>query len=272
MTGHPGDHTYRHHDHDEPTPEFLDETIPDSELRPSDLSRRAFLRRLGLLGAAAASASVLGGTAAAASEGPRRLLWLAGDHHTHTQYSSDAQYKTSQQVQHAAQFGLSWLAITDHGRDAHEKVAIDKIHPDLLGARHDVPQVLTFQGLEWNIPAAEHGTVMFAPASQETALLHEFERQFDGVVTATTASTAANEARAVEAIRWLGDQVAAGRTPDRAVFGQPPGQAGLRLPARDPRLARRRPHRGGRHGGHARASGRGDLHGGRRGRRRPRRL
>ncbi len=116
MTGHPRDQHQHGHDHDEPVPAFLDEAIPDRELRQADLGRRAFLRRLGLFGAAAAGSTVLGGPAATSGE-PERCLWLAGDHHTHTQCSVDAQYKVSQHVQHAAQFGLHWLAITDHGRD-----------------------------------------------------------------------------------------------------------------------------------------------------------
>src|SRR6266540_559465 len=146
--------------------------------------------------------------------------------------SSDAQNKVRQHVQHAAQFGLNWLAITNHGRVAHEKVSIDKIHPDILAARRAVPHVLTFQGLEWDIPAAEHGTVTFAPTRQETALLHEFERQFDGVVNATTASSAANEARSVVAIRWLGRQVAAGRTPIALFLANHPARRGFDSPTR----------------------------------------
>ena len=46
-----------------------------------------------------------------------------------------------------------------------------------------------FQGLEWNIPAAEHGTVFVHPGRNEVAVLKEFENAFDGVVNSTTAST-----------------------------------------------------------------------------------
>ncbi len=84
--------------------------------------------------------------------------------------------------------------------------------------------------MEWNIPAAEHGTVMFAPTTQETALLHEFERRFDGMVNATTASTPANEAQAVAAIRWLGAQVSARRTPIALFLANHPARRGLDSP------------------------------------------
>ena len=43
-------------------------------------------------------------------------------------------------------------------------------------------ETLVFQGLEWNIPAAEHGTVFVHPGSNEVAVLKEFENAFDGVV------------------------------------------------------------------------------------------
>ncbi len=36
---------------------------------------------------------------------PQKLLWLTGDHHIHTQYSPDAQYLVSQQVNKATQYG-----------------------------------------------------------------------------------------------------------------------------------------------------------------------
>src|SRR4051794_22739747 len=84
-------------------PPALDLSIPDSELSPSDVSRRGFLRGAGLLGAGAA-ASVLATPAAAQAHdhdhGPTGggrekggFTWLAGDHHVHTQHSSDAMYR-----------------------------------------------------------------------------------------------------------------------------------------------------------------------------------
>src|SRR5690242_17836827 len=112
-------HGHSHHDHEhESGPATsdagpaLDLSIPDSELSPADVSRRGFLRGAGLLGAGAA-ASVLASPSAAAAAGlPHAhgpsgggtakggFTWLAGDHHIHTQYSSDAQYRVVDQAKH----------------------------------------------------------------------------------------------------------------------------------------------------------------------------
>ncbi len=94
-------------------------------------------------------------------------LWLAGDHHIHTQYSPDAQYRVVDQVQHANAYGLDWMVITDHGSVAHAKIGVDKVNPDIVAARERFDDdTLVFQGLEWNIPAAEHGTVFVHPGPQ----------------------------------------------------------------------------------------------------------
>jgi len=236
-----------HHDHEETSPEgtFLDPAIGDADLSPPDLTRRRFLQGLGLVGAAAGASRVIGmgGGAAAAAAAPTgvpglvgdantgRYLWLAGDHHMHTQYSSDALYTVSQHVSHASRYGLAWVVITDHGRVAHEKVAIDKIHPDILKARANFPDMLVYQGLEWNIPGAEHGTVFMAPSPEEVALLHEFERMFDGVVVfGGAASAPSSEPLALDGIRYLAAQVRAGRTDSALFLANHPARRGLDAP------------------------------------------
>lgn len=222
-------------------PAHLDLTIPDRDLRPLDLSRRQFLRRIGLLGVAAAgayAAALLPIGVFAEGEGgekvdSRKLLWLAGDHHTHTQYSVDARYKVSNHVLAAQRFGLDWLVITDHGRIAHEKVSIDRTLRDVIQARTQVRGMLTFQGLEWNIPAAEHGTVFFAPGVNEAEILHLFEKQFDGVVVYGSHATDNDpvlEAKAIEAIRWMRSQIDAGRTPAGLFLANHPSRRGLDSP------------------------------------------
>ena len=258
--GHPhelGDeHEHHHHagpGHAGPGPEAdalppaLDLSIPDSELPPGQLGRRGFLHRAGLLGAAAAGAGVLAtgpgaGSAAADSEDDRdrgqghrpvdarNLLWLAGDHHIHTQYSPDAQYLVSQQVDKASQYGLDWMVITDHGSLGHAKIGVEKVHPDIVQARKDNARTLVFQGLEWNIPAAEHGTVFVAPGDGDVALLKEFENAYDGVVTNTTASTAANEAVARSGLTFLGTSVRSKRVADALMLANHPARKGIDSP------------------------------------------
>lgn len=234
-----------HHDHEDRSVEgtFLDPDVPDADLSPPELTRRRFLRGMGLIGAATGASRVigLGGGVTAASAAPTgvrpsavntgRYRWLAGDHHMHTQYSVDAMYTVSQQVGHASLYGLQWVVITDHGRVAHEKVGIDKTRPDIEKARANFPEMLVYQGLEWNIPGAEHGTVFMAPSTDEVALLHEFERMFDGVVVLGGAATApSSEPLAVDGIRYLAAQVRAGRTPSALFLANHPSRRGLDSP------------------------------------------
>ena len=86
--------------------------------------RRGFLRGAGL-----ASAGVLGGVSVPARaetersrRGPRPsgdLVWLAGDHHLHSQYSNDAMFRIEDQARRAVAGGLDWIVITDQIGRAH---------------------------------------------------------------------------------------------------------------------------------------------------------
>ncbi len=233
---HDGDGHSRHahlFDRTATVPLFADPTVPDRELAAADIDRRQFLVRLGIFGAAVGGASVvgsLGGQRRAfatpapigGSVDPAALVWLAGDHHIHTQYSVDAQYRVDM---HTAKgqgtYGLDWMVITDHGRAAHEKVSVPLVNADIRAIRSALPGLLLFQGLEWNIPAAEHGTVFIAPpanASDEVAVLRYFEANFDGVVKGATAQSAANEALALSGIDYLA-QVSTSGGPGKAADG-----------------------------------------------------
>jgi hypothetical protein len=240
-------HKHPHHPHEhEPSspadlPPALDASVPDSELSPSELSRRGFLRGAGLMGGAAAAASVLGtpGVAAAHDDSPSHgggsshgggLLWLAGDHHIHTQYSGDAVYRVIDQARHARAYGLDWMVITDHGSVQHARIGVEKVNPDIVNTRDALRDLLIFQGLEWNIPAAEHGTVFVHPGRNEVAVLKEFENSFDGTVKGAGAPTAANEALAVSAIKFLGDSVRRRRVDGALFLANHPARRGVDSP------------------------------------------
>ncbi|HWS39535.1 MAG TPA: PHP domain-containing protein [Actinoplanes sp.] len=237
--GHGHDH---HHDGTADVPETLDLSVPETELSPGDRSRRRFLLGAGLLGAGAAS-SVLArpGAAEAAGlththgsagggTGKGSYSWLAGDHHIHTQYSSDAQYRVLDQAQKGRAFGLDWLVITDHGSAAHAKIGVEKVNPDIVKTRAELKGLLTFQGLEWNIPAAEHATVFVHPGKNEVEVLKQFENAYDGSLLPSTNTNAQNEALAIAGIKFLGDQVKRRKIDGALFFANHPARRGIDSP------------------------------------------
>ncbi|GLW23395.1 histidinol-phosphatase [Microbispora triticiradicis] len=238
---HPHPHPHPHsHDHGPgETAAVVDMDVPDEALSPGELSRRQMFRRAGLLGAGLTAAGVLGapGPAAAATSTGRDdrepkdgFLWLAGDHHIHTQYSSDAMYRVVDQVRHANAYGLDWMVVTDHGSVTHAKIGVEKVNPDIVAARQAVRDTLVFQGLEWNIPAAEHGTVFVAPGRGEVETLKEFENSFDGSVKGATASTPQNEALAIAGLDFLAQAVKRRRVPDALFLANHPARKGIDSP------------------------------------------
>jgi hypothetical protein len=238
--GHP--HGHSHHSSDgAPLEPAVDLSIDDRDLSPAQLGRRNFLRSAGLLGAGVATIGALGisgSTAAAAAE--RRTVrrtprggfqWLAGDHHIHTQHSPDGLYRVVDHVRHANAYGLDWMVITDHGSVAHSKIGVEKVNPEIVAARGVVQgETLVFQGLEWNIPSAEHGTVFVHPGRGEVAVLKEFENTFDGVVKGATKSSPANEALAVAGVHYLANAVEAGKVRDALFLANHPARKGIDSP------------------------------------------
>ncbi|MEU0313024.1 histidinol-phosphatase [Nocardioides sp. NPDC006273] len=227
----------------------------DGDLRPAEVSRRNLLRAAGVAGAVTAGMAGMTGvtpamaeaaTVATAKGGNRARIrhWLAGDHHIHTQHSPDGMYRVIDQAQHGAAYGLDWLVITDHGGATHAKLGVDVVNPDIVAARKILPETLIFQGLEWNIPAAEHGTVFVAPGRNEVAVLKQFENSYDGSVRNARANTPENEALAVAAIQWLGTQKTKRRIDDALFLANHPARNGIDSPHEvrawrdaDPRIA-----------------------------------
>ncbi|MER6710898.1 PHP domain-containing protein [Streptomyces sp. NPDC000877] len=241
--GHGHAHGHHHHGHDHEheaapaLPAAFDTSVPDEALTPEQRSRRSLLRRAGLLGAGLAAGSVLGqatpaAAAASSASGRRRdgFLWLAGDHHIHTQYSNDGKYRVVDQVRQGARHGMDWLVITDHGNATHAKIGVEKVNPDIRDARSAYQDTLVFQGLEWNIPAAEHGTVFVHPGKNEVAVLKQFETDYDGSVKGASDSTPANEALAVAGLNFLADQVRRRKVKDALMLANHPARRGVDSP------------------------------------------
>jgi hypothetical protein len=240
-----GHHHHRHDDHHghaheaaSALPATFDPSVPDEALTPEEQSRRTLLRRAGLLGAGLAAGNVLAAAtpataAPATGSGGRRshgLLWLAGDHHIHTQYSSDGKYRVVDQVRQGARYGLDWMVITDHGSTTHAKIGVDKVNPDIKEARATYQGTLVFQGLEWNIPAAEHGTVFVHPGKNEVAVLKQFETDYDGSVKGASDSTPANEAMAIAGLNFLAEQVQRRKVKDALMLANHPARRGVDSP------------------------------------------
>ncbi|MEU1256516.1 PHP domain-containing protein [Streptomyces chartreusis] len=249
--GHTHGHGRHHHGHDHDhshdaaavLPAAFDPAVPDEALTPEQQSRRTLLRRAGLLGAGLAAASVVAPAAAAAApasaassapaSGGRRsngFLWLSGDHHIHTQYSSDGKYRVVDQVRQGAKHGMDWLVITDHGSTTHAKIGVDKVNPDIRAARAAYEDTLVFQGLEWNIPGAEHGTVFVHPGNNEVSVLKQFETDYDGSVKNASDSTPANEALAVAGLNFLAEQVQRRKVKDALMLANHPARRGVDSP------------------------------------------
>lgn len=146
-----------------------------------DPDRRVFLSRAAGLVLTLGAAPLLGPRRAHAQRDPYGGggVWMAGDHHLHTKYSIDGIYEIEEQVAAAVEHGLDFCVLTDHGGPGHDKVALDLAYPQLLAARKKHPQLVLFQGLEWNIPAAEHGSIIVPPTEDEARCVADFEARFD---------------------------------------------------------------------------------------------
>jgi hypothetical protein len=230
--------------HDHPHP-----LIPTSEPVADALTRRRLLQGLGAVGAGLALSPTMAAPAAAAPRdrpaGPpargdvpgRPYLYLAGDHHIHTKYSPDAIYEVGQHAAKAQEYGLDWMVITDHGGVAHQKFSIDETAEDIAATRAAAPDLLVYQGLEWNIPGGEHATVFVAPGPGDVKTLKDFEFAYDGVlltsrgeISRATENSTRAEQLAYDGLRSLAAQRAGGAVPDALMLANHVSRRGLDSP------------------------------------------
>jgi hypothetical protein len=120
--------------------------------------------------------------------------WLAGDHHVHSEWSvnwddktspptpirgGDSPYTRSRNAQRALANGMSWIVHTDHGGPGHSLVTRDHAWPALLQARREVPALIQFNGMEFDVPGGEHATLIIAPGPHERDELVSIEREYN---------------------------------------------------------------------------------------------
>ena len=232
-----------HHDDKHLSPDELEDVRHrgDEELARLSFSRRSILQ-VGM--AAAANAMVTGfalqGAQAAAAPNkdsidPDKLLWLIGDHHVHTQWSYDAKYRIKDQLDAAEYFGCDWVVFTEHSNFVHADPGVFNSHKEIEAERKARKNLLIFQGLEWYIPAAEHGTV-FVTGKNEAKILRAFELAYDGKLNGWekpkvgSPEEAEQEKMAAAGIAWLGKQKAERKIDDVLVLATHPMRLGIDSP------------------------------------------
>lgn len=127
-------------------------------------------------GGGASVGQIVGDTASSSAVPPLPVgRWLAGDLHTHTTQSADADVsQTLERVLDKAfnSYGLHWMALTNHlrvsTRDDKGAALAVPIPMSLSAERYEIPRVqalqaagtyadkLIFSGFEWNMPTHDH--------------------------------------------------------------------------------------------------------------------
>ena len=120
--------------------------------------------------------------------------WLAGDSHIHSHWSADydetknppepivgvdGRYATPINAHRARMYGLSWMVTTDHGGPNHSKLNLTRAYAELTSSREMVPEVLQFYGMELNMPAMDHHTLIIPHSEHEASMLSDIESRFD---------------------------------------------------------------------------------------------
>src|SRR5262245_50137872 len=144
--------------------------------------------------------------------------WLAGDSHIHSHWSpgydkskdppepvigGDAIYPTPVNAQKARQYGLSWMVTTDHGGPNHSKLNLVHAYAELQESRKVVPDLLQFYGMELNMPAMDHHTLIIPNTPDEWRILFNIESQFDKNEAWPTDPSRDTDAMAAKALLFM---------------------------------------------------------------------
>lgn len=176
-------------------------------------STRFELSRLRLLVAGAAACAL---AVPVAQSAERR--WLPGDSHIHSHWSpgydrkaspptpipgGDARYSTPMNARMAEKFGLDWMVTTDHGGPQHAKLNLSQAHAELETSRTLVPGVVQFYGMELNLPAMDHHTLIVPRSIDEAQVLHEIESRFDANEVWPADPERRTEVKRLEALAYM---------------------------------------------------------------------
>lgn len=144
--------------------------------------------------------------------------WLAGDSHIHSHWSAsydqtktppepligvDGRYSTPINAHRARMYGLAWMVTTDHGGPNHSKLNLSRAYTELRASREMVPEVLQFYGMELNMPAMDHHTLIIPNSEREASMLYDIESQFDANEAWPADPSRRQEAHAQRALEYM---------------------------------------------------------------------
>ena len=144
--------------------------------------------------------------------------WLAGDSHIHSHWSAeydetknppepaigvDGRYATPINAHRARIHGLSWMVTTDHGGPNHSKLNLTRAYAELKASREMVPEVLQFYGMEMNMPAMDHHTLIIPNSQSEASMLYDIESRFDAREAWPPDASRSEEAQARRALEYM---------------------------------------------------------------------
>ncbi len=157
------------------------------------------------------------GWALLSAQGDERQ-WLAGDSHIHSHWSADyddtknppepligvdGRYSTPVNAYRARRHGLAWMVTTDHGGPNHSKLNLTRAYEELKVSREIVPDLLQFYGMELNMPAMDHHTLIIPNSEQEAATLYDIESRFDSQDAWPADPARSQEAHAARALEHM---------------------------------------------------------------------